>query len=97
MSAPLASRHQAPTDPQTHADSHELVWESTEAGVWAAAEATPRRAMHAGFVHHVGDRYLAVDGLGSGIGAFDDLVVAQSAVALAFRTELVPSIWMEER
>ncbi|WP_157674735.1 hypothetical protein [Agrococcus jejuensis] len=96
MPAAVLTEPQPPTPPSPAADAHELVWEVAEAGVWAAAEPGPRRAMHAGFVHHVGDRYLAVDGLGAGIGAFVDLVVAQSAVALAFRTTFVPSIWMRE-
>ena len=85
-----------PTPASTGVDSHDLAWETSEAGVWSAAEPGPRGATYAGFVHHVGERYLAVDGLGTGIGAFDELVVAQSAVALAFRATLVPSIWMRE-
>ncbi len=78
-------------------DAHDLEWRVAEAGVWAATEPGPHRRVAAGFVHLVGGRYLAVDGLGAGIGAFDDLAVAQSAVALAVATTLAPSIWMRER
>lgn len=71
-----------------------LHWSVVERDVWAASGQGPDRAVAAGFVHLVDGRYLAVDGLGAGIGAYDDLVVAQSAVALAVTTTLAPSIWM---
>ena len=73
-----------------------LAWTCPEPVLWTASEPTPHGAVYAGFVQQVGERFVAVDGLGAALGAFDELELAQRAVAAAVATTLAASIWMRQ-
>jgi len=78
------------------AHASRLAWARPETVLWTASEPTPHGAVSAGFVQQLGERFVAVDGLGAALGGFDDLAVAQQAVAAAVATTLAPSIWMRQ-
>jgi hypothetical protein len=51
-------------------------WLAPASGVWVAS----RRGAHLGLVERMDGRYVAVDGRGRTVGAFDDLDAARHAV-----------------